>query len=237
MPQMASTDNLKIWLARAMTSKPLVGSFLKILLILAPSVMAGAQTQPAERQSVPPHGSEKYWLEVDEFADRAVHFAYAKRFVQVHGGSVTDRQCKQYSRIATDYADQLTAVKKTGMSTQNGFWNDVREYSIGMIGPPGVPIPLHRTGKYRVTTGSEAEDRDLRRMVLLEIDEATSQLVSASNPQCPSKVLRLADLSSSSPSRLSSPSPFVVLAWVIRTCRCGGLLLMVRHFAEHAASC
>ena len=62
------------------------------------------------------------------------------------------------------------------MSAQSGFWNDVREYSISMIGPPGVPIPVHRTSNYWVTTGSEAEDRELRRIVSLEIDEASSQL-------------------------------------------------------------
>ncbi len=148
-----------------------------MLLILGASVIAGAQTQPAERESLPPRGSEKYWLLVDEFADHAVHFAYAKRFVQLHEGSLTDRQCQQYSRIAVDYADQLAAVKQAGVSTQSGFWNDVHVYSIGMIGAPGVPIPVHRTSKYWVTTGSEAEDSELRRIVPLEIDEASSQLI------------------------------------------------------------
>ena len=64
------------------------------------------------------------------------------------------------------------------MSAQSSFWNDARLYSISMIGAPGVPIPAHRTSKYSVTTGSEAEDRELRRMVSLEIDESRSQLVS-----------------------------------------------------------
>lgn len=157
---------------------------LKILLILGASVIAGAQIQPAKRQSLPPRSSEKYWVAVDEFADRTVHFAYAKRFVQLHEGSLTNRQCKRYSQIAADYADQLGVLKQAGMSVQTGFWNDVREYSISMIGAPGVPIPIHRTSKYWLTTGSEAEDRELRRVVSLEIDEASSQLVSVPNAEC-----------------------------------------------------
>lgn len=167
-----------------MTLKSKARRSLKILLILGASVIAGAQTQPAERQSLPSRGSEEYWLEVDEFADRAIHFAYAQRFVQLHEGPLTDRQCKQYSRIAADYAVQLGALKQAGMSVQTGFWNDVREYSINMIGAPGVPIPIHRTSKYWVTTGSEAEDHELRRIVSLEIDEARSQSVSAPNAEC-----------------------------------------------------
>jgi hypothetical protein len=114
---------------------------------------------------------------VYEFADRAVHFAHAKRFAQLHERSLTDRQCQQYSLIAADYVDQLVAVKEVGMPAQSAFWNDVREYSIRMIGPPGVPIPVHRTSNYWVTTDSEAEDHDLRRIVSLEIDEASSQLL------------------------------------------------------------
>lgn len=157
---------------------------LNMLLIIGASVIAGAQTQATEGGLLPQRGSDKYWLVVDEFADRAIHFAYAKRFVQLHEQSLTDGQCQQYSRIAADYADQLAAVKQTGMSAESGFWNDVREYSISMIGPPGVPIPVHRTSNYWVTTGSKAEDRDLRGIVLLEIDEASSQVVSAANPQC-----------------------------------------------------
>jgi hypothetical protein len=174
-----------------MKSKSVVGTFLKVLLIFAPSVVAGAQTSATKGPSLPPQGSEKYWLAVDGFADHAIHFAYAKRFLQLHERSLTDRQCQQYSRIAADYADQLAAVKQTGMSSENGFWNDVRAYSIGMIGPPGVPIPVHRTSNYWVTTGSEAEDRELRRIVSLEIDEASSQLVPTGesspldlNPEC-----------------------------------------------------
>ena len=53
-----------------------------------------------------------------------------------------------------------------------------------MIGPQGVPTPVHRTSNYRVTTGSEAEDRDLRRIGSLEIDHASTHLVSASNLEC-----------------------------------------------------
>ena len=53
-----------------------------------------------------------------------------------------------------------------------------------VIAPQGVPIPIHRPSTYWVTTGSEAEDRELRRVVALEIDEASSQLVSASNLKC-----------------------------------------------------
>jgi hypothetical protein len=154
-----------------------------ILPILGVSVVAGAQRQATEGGSLPQRGSEKYWLVVGGFADRAIHFAYAKRFVQLHEQFLTDRQCQQYSRISADYADQLAAVKQTGMSAESGFWNDVREYSISMIGP-GVPIPVHRTSNYWVTTRSKAEDRDLRGIVLLEIDEASSQSVSAPNPQC-----------------------------------------------------
>ena len=160
-----------------------------MLLIFGAPVIAGAQTQSAERTSVPQHGAEKYWL-VSEFADSAVHFAHAKRFVQAHEGFLTDRQCQQYSRIAVDYANQLAAVTQDGVSAQSEFWNDVRAYSIGMIGAPGVPIP-GRTSKHWVTTGSEADDRELRRMVSLEIDETSSQLIrtdghspSALTPSC-----------------------------------------------------
>jgi hypothetical protein len=176
----------------------MVGRSLKMLLILAASVVACAQTQAAERASLPQRGSEKYWLVVDEFADGTVHFAYAKRFLQVHEGSLTDRQCQQYSRIAVDYADQLAAVIQAGVSAQSEFWNDVRAYSISMIGAPGVPIPGRRTGKYWVTTGSEAQDRELRRIVALEIDESSSQLIrtggyspSAVRPDCRTAPQRL----------------------------------------------
>ena len=158
-----------------MTFKSIVGSSLMMLLILSAPVIAGAQTQSAERASVRQRGSEKYWL-VGEFADSVVHFAYAKRFVQVHEGFLTDRQCQQYSRIAVDYANQLASVREDGVSAQIEFWNDVRAYSISMIGAPGVPIP-GRTSKHWVTTGSEADDRELRRMVSLEIDEISSQLI------------------------------------------------------------
>jgi hypothetical protein len=154
-----------------------VGRFLKMFLILGAVVIAGAQTQTAERQSLPQRGSEKYWLMVGEFADAAVNFTYAKHFVQVHEGSLTDRQYQQYSRIAVDYRDQLAAVRQVGFSAQSEFWNDVRAHSISMIGASGVPIPGRRTSKYSVTTGSEVEDRELRRTVSLEIDESRSQVI------------------------------------------------------------
>src|SRR5215467_3609618 len=158
-----------------MKSKSMVGTLFKVLLIFAPSVIAGTQTPAAEGQSFPQRGTDNYWLVVDEFADHAVHFAFAKHFVQLHEGLLTERQCRQYSRIAADYVDELMAVKEVGMSAQSPFWNDVREYSISMIGPPGVPIPVHRASNYSVTTHSEAEDQELRRLVSLEIDEASSQ--------------------------------------------------------------
>ena len=171
-------------------SMSMVGTFFKVLMIFAPSVIAGAQTRATEGPSLPQRGSEKYWLVVDEFADRAIHFAYAKRFVQLHAGSLTDRQCQQYSMIAVDYADQFAAVKQAGGSAQIEFWYDVHVYSISMIGAAGVPIPVHRTSNYWVTTGSEEEDRELRRVVSLEIDEVASQFLtsgyspSALKPDC-----------------------------------------------------
>lgn len=191
LPRRWSAENQSSTGRNVMIFKRMVGRFLKILLILSASVIAGAQTRVAERASLPQRGSEKYWLVVDEFADGAVHFAYAKRFVQVHEGSLTDRQYQQYSRIAVDYADQLAAVGQARVSAQSEFWNDVRAYSISMIGAPGVPIPGRRTSKYWVTTGSEAEDGELRRIVSLEIDAASSQLIrtgeyspSALKPDC-----------------------------------------------------
>ena len=163
-----------------MKSTSMVGSFFKTFWILAASVIAVAQTQATEPQSPPQRGSEEYWLLVDELADRAVDFAHAKRFVQLHEGSLTGRQCEQYSRIAVDYRDELAAVRLVAVSAESEFWNDVHAYSINMIGPPGVPIPVRRTSSYRVTTGSVAEDSVLRRIVSLEIDEATSQLLPTS---------------------------------------------------------
>jgi hypothetical protein len=145
-----------------------------ILSILSASVIAGAQTQAMEGASLPQRGSEEYWLVVDEFADRAIHFAHAKRFAQFHERSLTDRQCQQYSRIAVDYEHQLAAVRRTGGSDESEFWNDVLVYSVSMIGAPGVPIPVHRPTNYWVTTGSEVGDRGLRRIVAVEIDEASS---------------------------------------------------------------
>ena len=151
------------------------GRLLKIFLVLGASVMSCAQTQAPAGQPLPQRGSEKYWLVVGQFADHAVQLAYAKSFLQLHEGSLTDRQCQQYSRVAVDYTDQLATVKQAGVSAQSGFWNDVREYLMRMIGPPGVPIPVHPTSKYWVTTGSEMEDSELRRIVSLEVNEASSQ--------------------------------------------------------------
>jgi hypothetical protein len=102
-----------------MTFKPIVGSFLMMLLIISAPVIAGAQTQSAERASVPQRGSKKYWL-VGEFADSAVHFAYAKRVVKVHEGLLTDGQCQQYSRIAIDYANQLSGRMKSPLKVNSG---------------------------------------------------------------------------------------------------------------------
>lgn len=183
-------ENPEINGANVVMFKSVFPKSLMILSILGVSVIAGAQTQATEGTSLPQRGSEKYWLVVDEFADRAIHFAYAKRFVQLHERSLTGRQCQQYSRIAVDYGDQLAAVRRAGVSAESDFWNDVREYSISMIGAPGVPIPVHQASSYWVTTGSEAEDRELRRAVSLEIDEATAELVLsgfsplALNPEC-----------------------------------------------------
>jgi hypothetical protein len=168
-----------------MIFKSIMARFLKILLIVGASVLAGAQTQTAERESPPQHGSETYWLVVDKFANGAVRLADAKRFIQLHEGSLTDRQCQQYSRIAVDYAHQLAAVRQAGVSAQSKFWNDVRAYSVSMIGAPGVPIPGRRTSKYWVTTGSAAEDLELRRIVSFEIDEASAQLSTSRANFCP----------------------------------------------------
>src|SRR5215475_14465917 len=77
-----------------MKSKSMVGTLCKVLLIFALAVIAGAQTPAPEGPSLSSRGSEKYWLVVDEFADRAVHAAYAQRFVQLHEGSLTARQCQ-----------------------------------------------------------------------------------------------------------------------------------------------
>jgi len=148
-----------------------------MLSILGVSVIAGAQTQASEGASLPQRGSERYWRVVDEFADVTIHFAYAKRFAQLHEHSLTGRQCQQYSRIAADYGEQWAAVRRAGVSAESEFWNDVRVYSISMIGAPGAPIPVHRTSTYWVTTGSEAGDGELRRLVSAEIDSVSSQLL------------------------------------------------------------
>jgi len=152
---------------------------LMLLTILGVSRISGAQTQATQGANLPQRGSEKYWLVVNEFADHAIHFAYAKRFVQLHERSLTERQCQQYSRIAVDFRDQLSTVRRAGVSAESEFWNDVRVYSISMIGAPGVPIPVHPTSNYWVTTGSEAEDSELRRVVSVEFDAATSQVATS----------------------------------------------------------
>ena len=118
--------------------KPVFPKFLMILSILGVSVIAGAQTQATKGASLPQRGSEKYWLVVDEFADGAIHVAYAKRFVQLHERSLTGLQCQQYSRIALDFGDQLAAARRAGVSAENEFWNDVRMCSISMIGASGT---------------------------------------------------------------------------------------------------
>jgi hypothetical protein len=184
-----------------MILKSRVRKVFTALLILGASVIAGdAQTPASERAALPQRRSEKYWMVVHEFADGVVHFAYAKRFVEVHDGSLTDHQCRQFSRIAIDNEDQLAAVRRVGISTESKFWNDVRAYSISMIGAPGVPIPGRRTSRYWVTTGSEAEDRELRRMASLVIDEASSHLIrtgeyspSTLKPNCRTALQELTD--------------------------------------------
>jgi hypothetical protein len=80
-----------------MIFKSMFGRSLRVSLILGASVIAGAETPAAEGRALPKRGSGKYWLLVDQFADDAAHFAYAKRFVQLHGRSLTDRQCQRYS--------------------------------------------------------------------------------------------------------------------------------------------
>src|ERR1700755_2691305 len=112
-----------------MIFKSMVGRFLEMVLIVAASVSAGAQTQGTERLSFPQPGSENYWLLVDDFANSAVDFAYVQRFAQVREGSLAERQCQQYSRIAVDYANRLTELRKAGVSQESEFWNDVRLYS------------------------------------------------------------------------------------------------------------
>jgi hypothetical protein len=160
-----------------MIFKSIVGRLLAMWLILGASLIAGAQTQAAERASLPQRGSEHYWTAIDELADTAVQFAYMKRFVQLHEGSLSEPQCRQYSRIAVNYAEQLAAVTQGGLSAESEFWNDARAYSINMIGRPGVPIPAGRSSKYWVTTGSEAGDRELRQVVSFEIEEGSSHLI------------------------------------------------------------
>jgi hypothetical protein len=75
--------------------RSIVGRSFKILLIVAASLIAGAQTQSTQRASHPLRSSEQYWLAIDELADRVVRFAYAERFVQVHEGVLNDRECQQ----------------------------------------------------------------------------------------------------------------------------------------------
>ena len=160
-----------------MIFKSMVSSFLTMLIILCAPVLAGAQTQGMEGPSVPQRSRENYWLMVNEFADGAVNFAYAKHFVQVHEGFLTDRQCQQYARVTVDYTQQLSTARQAGVSARSKFWSDVRAYSISMIGASGVPIPGRRGSKYSMTTGSTAKDREMRRIVLHEIDETRSQFI------------------------------------------------------------
>jgi hypothetical protein len=94
----------------------MLSRFLMILSILGVPVIAGAQRQATEGASLPQRGSEKYRLMVDAFADRAIHFAYAKRFVQLHERSLTDRQCEQYSQVAVEYRDQWATLRRAGVS-------------------------------------------------------------------------------------------------------------------------
>jgi len=89
-----------------------VGKCFLTVSLFGASVTASAQTQAAERASLPQHASEQYWLMVDELADGAVHVAYAKRFVQVHEGSLTGLECQQYSHILVAYTRQLAAVRR-----------------------------------------------------------------------------------------------------------------------------
>jgi hypothetical protein len=159
-----------------MIVKSTLTKLCKMVLIVCASVVASAQTHAAERAFFPQRGSESYWLLVDQFADSAVNFAYATHVVRVHEGPLTERQCQQYSRVAVEFAQQLSIVRRTGVSAHNEFWKDVRTYSVSMIGAPGVPIPGDRISKYRVTTGSEAEDRELRQIVWFEIEESRSHM-------------------------------------------------------------
>jgi hypothetical protein len=89
--------------------------------MLGVSAIGFAQTQAVGKASFPQRNSEKYWLVVDEFADGAVHLAYATRFVQLHEGALTDRQCHQCSRIIVDYVHQLSALRQAGVA-QSEFW-------------------------------------------------------------------------------------------------------------------
>ena len=184
-PRWASRLELKRGAAQTATVQPgttdmnldsMFAKFLKILFVLGASITVFAQTAGPEHELLPQPGSKQYWLVVDEFADRVVHLAYAKRFAQLHE-PLTNRQCQQYSRIAVDYVHQLATVKRARVSSESGFWNDVRDYSTRMIGPTGVSVPVHRTSSYRVTTGSDAEDHELLRILMLEIDETRSHLL------------------------------------------------------------
>jgi len=154
-----------------------INRFLQISLFVGASLLAGAQTQASQAGGFPPRNSEDYWAMVDQFADSAVHLAFARKFVEGHQWQLTDGLCQQYSRISADYTDQLVALRRAGVSARSEFWNDVRAYSVRMIGGSGVKIPGRQISKYSMTTGSDAADRDLRRIVSLEIDESRSDLM------------------------------------------------------------
>ena len=156
-----------------------------LYLILSASVICSAQMHEVLRASVPQRGSDEYWSVIDEFGDVTIHLAYAKRSVQLHDGSLSDRQCQEYSRIVQDYSARLSMLKQSGISDKSGFWVDMRAYSSQMIGKPGVPIPGHRVSTYWITAGSKAEDDELRRLVALQLDEATTEVgqVDVQRPQ------------------------------------------------------
>ena len=59
-----------------MILRSIVGRLIVIWLILGAWLIARAQTQAAERASLPQRGSELYWTAIDELADTAVQFAY-----------------------------------------------------------------------------------------------------------------------------------------------------------------
>jgi hypothetical protein len=137
------------------------------------SILCSAQMQEIPGASLPQRGSEQYWSVVDEFADATIHMVHAKRFVQLHEGSLSDRQCQEYLRLVDRYNSQLSMLKQSSSISANRlFWSDVRVYSSQVMGNPGVPIPRNHVSTYWITTGSKAEDDELRGLVSLQLDEA-----------------------------------------------------------------